>query len=171
MTGKQTEPTYCQFYDKALFTEIKSHIGEDARNCRVASIGLYPAIAQYNGFYCLDGYWNAYPLEYKHEFRKIIARELDKSDDLKNYFDHWGSRCYVYSSELGKNYLFGKDCGVSIHHLDLNTDQLRKMNCQFVFSAVPILNYKELDWDFEKSFTTDQSFWEIYLYRVHTNTQ
>ena len=171
LTGKQTEPTYCQFYDKALFTEIKSHIGEDARNCRVASIGLYPAIAQYNGFYCLDGYWNAYPLEYKHEFRKIIARELDKSDDLKNYFDHWGSRCYVYSSELGKNYLFGKDCGVSIHHLDLNTDQLRKMNCQFVFSAVPILNYKELDWDFEKSFTTDQSFWEIYLYRVHTNTQ
>lgn len=166
LTGKQAEPTYRQFYDEALFADIKSYLGENARDCRVVSVGLFPAVAQYNGFYCLDGYWNAYPLEYKHEFRKIMEKELDKNEEIEKYYDHWGSRCYVLSSELGKNYLFGKDCGVSIQQLDLNTEQLRKMNCQYVFSAVPIRNSEELGWRFEKAFTTGKSFWKIYVYNI-----
>lgn len=163
----QSEPTYHQFFDEELFSQITEYIKKPKQEYAVACIGLYPAVAQYNGFYCIDGYWNAYPLEYKHEFRKIIESELNKDNDLKNYYDHWGSRCYIFSAELGTEFRYGKDCGKDIQHLDINTDQLRKMNCQYVVSAVPILNYKELDWLYEKSFTTDNSFWKIYLYDIN----
>lgn len=163
---KQTEPTYQQFFDTKLFSQIEAYIGDSKQNYQTASIGLYPAVAQYNGFKCIDGYWNSYPLEYKHNFRKIIASELNKSDELKNYFDHWGSRCYIFSAELGKEYRYGKNCGKAIQKLDINTDQFREMGCRYIFSAVPILNYEELGWSFEKSFSTDQSFWKIYLYRI-----
>lgn len=163
---RQTEPTYHQYFDEDLFAEIHEYINKPRQECPIVSIGMHPAVAQYNGFYCIDGYWNAYPLEYKHEFRKIIESELEKDNDLKNYYDHWGSRCYIFSSELGKEYRYGKNCGKVIQHLDINTEQLRKMNCQYVFSAVPILNHKELDWNFERSFTNDNSFWEVYLYKL-----
>ncbi|MBO5281674.1 MAG: hypothetical protein J6B43_00890, partial [Lachnospiraceae bacterium] len=61
------------------------------------SLGITPAAALYNGFYCLDGYSNLYPLEYKHEFREIIARELEKSEGVRVYFDAWGNRCYLFN--------------------------------------------------------------------------
>ena len=169
--GQQTEPTYHQYFDEDLFTQIHEYIKKPRSECPIVSIGIHPAVAQYNGFYCIDGYWNAYPLEYKHEFRKIIESELNKDNNLKNYFDHWGSRCYIFSSELGKKFLYGKNCGVSILHLDINTNQLRKMNCQYIISAVPILNYEELNLDFEKSFTSDHSFWKIYLYSIQAEKQ
>ena len=120
----QSEPTYHQFFDEELFSQITEYIKKPKQEYAVACIGLYPAVAQYNGFYCIDGYWNAYPLEYKHEFRKIIESELEKDNDLKNYYDHWGSRCYIFSSELGKEYRYGKNCGKVIQHLDINTETI-----------------------------------------------
>ncbi len=173
LIGKEiSQPTYCQFYDTELFDKIYSDLGllPDYQT-KTVSIGIFPAVAEYNGFYTLDSYRVNYPLEYKHEFRKIIVNELDKSAELKDYFDNWGSRCYIFSSELGKKFLYGKNCGVSIQHLDINTNQLRKMNCQYIISAVPILNYEELNLDFEKSFTSDHSFWKIYLYSIQAEKQ
>lgn len=165
--GRQTEPTYYQYFDEDLFAQIHEYINKPRQMCPIASIGIHPAVAQYNGFYCIDGYWNAYPLEYKHEFRKIIENELNKNTEIKNYFDHWGSRCYIFSSELGNEFRYSKNCGVKVHQLDVNTEQLRELGCQYVFSAVPIENHENLGWKFEKCFTTDNSFWEIYLYSIN----
>ena len=96
-------PSFKQFYATEQFEDIDQYIGAPKSSYRVASIGLHPAIAQYNGFYTLDTYNNYYPLEYKHQFRKIIAAELDKNATLKEYFDEWGGRCYIFVDELGKN--------------------------------------------------------------------
>ncbi|MDY0404351.1 DUF6044 family protein [Virgibacillus sp. 179-BFC.A HS] len=101
-------PTFRQFYATDLFADIKDYIGKDPASYRVVSVGMHPTIAQYNGFYTLDTYNNSFPLSYKHQFRKIIADELDKSKLLKSYFDDWGGRLYIYSSELGKHYMIGK---------------------------------------------------------------
>ena len=163
---KQEEPTFKQFFDVSLFEEVGTYINKPKKNYKIASIGMYPAIAQYSGFYCIDGYWNVYPLAYKHEFRKIIANELTKSEELSNYFDNWGSRCYIFSSELGEHYVFGKNINTSINSLNVDTDQLRKMGCEYVFSTVPILNYEQLGWTFERYFTNKESFWKIYLYKI-----
>lgn len=76
------QPSFKQFYAVNEFNEIKKYIGEPVQNYRVVSIGLHPAIAQYNGLYTLDTYNNFYPLSYKHQFRKIIAPELAKSKTM-----------------------------------------------------------------------------------------
>ena len=85
---------------------------------------------------------------------------FERNEQIKSYFDNWGSRCYVFSSELGQKYLYDKNCGMEIQSLAVNTQQMLDMNCQYVFSAVPVLNYEELGWKFEKSFTTNDSWTE-----------
>ncbi|MFD6442285.1 DUF6044 family protein, partial [Peribacillus sp. NPDC060186] len=54
------KPSFKEFYAESLFRDIKEHIDLPQEDYRVASIGLHPAIAQYNGFYTLDTYNNFY---------------------------------------------------------------------------------------------------------------
>jgi hypothetical protein len=111
-TGKTGAPSYKSFYATQLFDEIKKDINKPLDSFRTISIGLYPAIAQYNGFFTLDSYQNNYPLEYKNKFRKIIENELEKSDWNRWLFDSWGSQCYVFVAELGHNFYITEDIEV-----------------------------------------------------------
>ena len=155
-----------EFYDVELFSEIKEHIGLPQDEYRVASIGLHPAIAQYNGFYTLDSYNNFYPLTYKYQFRKIIEKELAKNKEIRTYFDEWGGRCYLFTAELGKHYMFKKSSKKKLKTIQLQTDVFKEMGGRYIFSAVPIINEDENKLRLEKEFTTKKSVWKIYLYRV-----
>jgi hypothetical protein len=157
--------TYRQFYSTNLFEKIRDFIGLPQEDYHVVSIGIYPSIAQYNGFYTLDGYQSMYPLAYKQKFRTIIAPELKKSQALKAYFDDWGSRCYIYTSEL-PSFTMTKNLGRSIRHLDLDTKALRDLGGNYIFSAVEILNFKENHLKFLGLFADKSSVWKIYLYQV-----
>ncbi|UZJ81171.1 DUF6044 family protein [Fictibacillus sp. KU28468] len=159
-------PSFKEFYSTQLFDKIDRYIGKPKNTYRVASIGLHPAISQYNGFYTIDSYNNFYPLSYKHQFRSIISKELDKNRNVKNYFDHWGGRCYLFSAELGKHYNFEKDSNKKIHHLQLNISAFKKLGGRYIFSSVPILNAKEDRLTLKKTFTDRHSVWKIYLYQV-----
>ncbi|TGA98669.1 hypothetical protein E4665_07345 [Sporolactobacillus shoreae] len=158
------QPTFKQFYASQQFSAIAKYIGKPKSSYRVASIGLHPAIAQFNGFYTLDTYNNFYPLTYKQAFRKIIAKELDKNPSNRAYFDDWGGRCYLFTAELGKNYDFRKNSHVKIHHLQLNIGQFKKMGGNYIFSSVPIMNARQDGLHFLKSFNSKESAWKIYLY-------
>jgi len=164
----RNEPSYKQFYAKEQFKEIEEFIGKPKDTYSIVSIGIHPAIAQYNGFYTLDTYNNIYPLEYKHEFRKIIEPELNKNKTLAEYYDHWGGRVYIFVDELGKNYMYNKywEVNKKIENLQLNTEQLKKMGGEYVFSALEILNAEETNLRLLKVFDHDQSHWRIYLYQV-----
>ncbi|HET7627198.1 MAG TPA: DUF6044 family protein [Bacillales bacterium] len=157
--------TYKQFYSTELFESIQAYIGKEPSDYRVVSLGMHPSIAQYNGFYTLDGYIVSYPLEYKRQFRKIIAPELKKNHTLKYYYDNWGSRCYLFADELGKHYMFtgGKR---TVDNLDFNTKALKKMGGDYVLSAVKIANANQLKLKLVHTFTNDSSPWTIYLYVV-----
>ncbi|MBM7644142.1 hypothetical protein JOD45_000333 [Scopulibacillus daqui] len=159
-------PSVKQFYSTHLFETIDHYIGKPKSSYRVASIGLHPAIAQYNGFYTIDTYNNFYPLSYKHQFRKVIAKELDKNRTLKDYFDHWGGRCYIFTAELGNNEMFKKGSAKKIYHLQLDMHAFKKLGGRYIFSAVPIVNAGQDGLQFMKSFTDSQSAWKIYLYKV-----
>jgi hypothetical protein len=159
-------PSFREFYATEQFNDIKEYIGDPQDSYRVASIGLHPAISQYNGFYTLDTYNNVYPLEYKYKFRKIIAKELEKNKQLRKYYDEWGSRCYIFVNELGKTYEFTKDQKKEVRHLQLNTNQFREMGGRYIFSSVPILNAKDNNLAFLKEFNHKESAWKIYLYQV-----
>lgn len=159
-------PSFREFYASDQFKQIKRFIGRPTDSYRVASIGLHPAIAQYNGFYTLDTYANIYPLKYKYQFRKIIAKELDKNPALKRYFDEWGSRCYLFVDELGKHYAFKKSTKKKITNLELNTEAFKKMGGQYIFSSVPIMNAEQNKLALLKRFSHPQSAWNIYVYEA-----
>ena len=161
-------PNFKQFFAKNLFSQIKSYINIPQEDYKVVSIGIHPSIAQYNDFHTLDSYQYLYPLEYKHKFRPIMAKELAKDKELKNYFDFWGNRCYVFVSELKDKFQLcykNKDC--NIDNLDINTVALKELGGKYIFSAASINNYKQLNLTFEKLFKNKDSIWNIYLYKVN----
>ena len=159
-------PTFKEFYATELFDDIDDYIGKDKQDYRVVSIAMHPTIAQYNGFYTLDTYNNSFPLDYKHEFRKIIEPELKKNKSLESYFDTWGGRLYMYVGKLGENYVFTKDSEKTIEDLDINVDQLKNMGGEYILSALPIENYNDIGLSFNKSFEHPETKWKIYLYQV-----
>ena len=160
------QPTFKQFYAKAQFNDIKNYIDKPIDQYKVASIGIHPAISSVNGFHTADGYSNIYPLEYKIKFRKVIQNELLKNSTVKNYFDNWGSRCYIFTDELGINFMNTKDKNNKLNNLDLNTPELSLLGVEYLLSSVEIKNYKEINLIFEKLFQNNESAWDIYLYRL-----
>ena len=158
--------SYRQFFSPRLFAEIKDFIGKPPQEYRVVSLGLYPAIAQYNGFYVLDGYQVLYPLEYKHRFRAVIVGELARDAELRRNFDQWGSRCYLFCSEA-KECLCTKDyCKRKVEHLLIDTDALRSLGGRYILSAVEIENHRQLGLTLARVFQRDDSPWQIFLYAV-----
>ena len=132
--------TFESFFSTNLFNQIDDYIDRPKESYRVVSIGMHPVIAQFNGFYTLDSYHNNYPKVYKTNFRQVIVGELNKNKDLKEYFDRWGNRCYVFSAELKQScYLdCAKNSRAGIKDLDIDVVKLKAMGARYIFSAVPI---------------------------------
>ena len=160
------EPTYRQFYAPELFAQIKNTIGLQPQNYRVVTLGASPNIALFNGLQTLDSYQNNYPLAYKNEFRKIIAGELAKDVVLRNYFDFWGSRSYVFSAELGKDQFHNKYSPAVVKNLSTNTAQIKAMGADYMIAAVPVANATTLHLKLVKTFTSPDAFWKFYLYQL-----
>lgn len=164
---KLNAPTFRQFYAVEQFSQIREAIGEPQNSYRVASIGLHPAVAQYNGFYTLDTYNNFYPLAYKRQFRAIIAKELEKNAKLRKYFDTWGGRCYIFVDELGKKYDYRKNSKKRIRRLQLDTEAFKRLGGRYFFSTVPIDNAAENRMRLFDVFDHEASAWRIYVYEVY----
>lgn len=158
--------TWESFYSEELFDEIEEYIGKDQKEYKVGSVGLYPSIALYNGFYCIDGYSGNYDVEYKHAFRKIIEKELDKNEELKKYFDDWGSRCYLFVAEIPFSYLPGKNNDIVLKDVEFNTDQLQRLGCEYLFSGYLIENPEEKGLEFCRKFENGSAGYDVFLYKV-----
>jgi hypothetical protein len=154
LTGNINFKSYKAWASTSVYRDIDRFIGKPKKDYRVISIGIDPMISIYNGFYALDSYQNLYSLQYKHKFRKIIEKELDKNVEIKNYFDYWGNRCYTFCAETG-NKLF---------HLELNIDAFKELGGKYIISNREIINFKENDLTFLSSFVHNDANTIIYLY-------
>ncbi|NDV80155.1 DUF6044 family protein, partial [Dysgonomonas sp. 511] len=165
----QHESSYSHFFAKKQFDDIKKTIGRDASSYKIINIYLPPAISQYNGFYTLDGYSTNYPLAYKHKFRKIMEKELDKHPYNKFFFDTWGSWCYILPSEIYAWWLlnsYDNDLP-SIQHLDLDYNLIKEMNGQYIISSTEINTDYNSRLRLMKIFDNyETSHWTIYLYEI-----
>lgn len=134
---------------------------------QVASLGIDPSAALYHGFYCVDGYSNNYPLAYKHAFREVIAPELKKSDYLTTYYDDWGNRCYLFSSEIPGYYNIEKG-SFWYNQLELDTAALQNLGCDYILSAAYIVNASDINLTLlrEEAFETADSYYRIYIYKI-----
>jgi len=167
LTGHQKFPGFENYIATNQFDEIKGYIGQPVNTYRVASLGISPSVAQYNGLYTLDGLMSVYDLHYKENFRNVFAGEISKSDDIAQYYDGWGNRCYIFSSELGiKHQAFNcyKFSPRHVDHFDFNAKAFRDLGGKYLISAIEIRNADAEGLQLEKVFTDSESWWTIYLY-------
>ncbi|MBJ6144621.1 DUF6044 family protein [Hymenobacter sp. BT559] len=145
---------------------IQTRTGQLPPAYRVACLGLPPAVAQFNGFYTLDSYQTLYPLAYKHAFRPLIAGELAKSPELATYFDAWGNRCYLFSAELGRNFLVGKRPVRTVQHWAFDAAAFRRLGGRYVLSAVRLARPAESGLRLLGVFDDSEAYWRLHLYEV-----
>lgn len=158
--------TWEGYYSEELMKRLEEAIGRDMKTYRVAHLGMSPAPSLMHGFYTVDGYSNNYPLEYKHLFRKVIEKELVKNEQMRLYFDEWGSRCYLFNGITGNAYMLGKAANVKYEGLEFDLEALRGLGCEYIFSAGEILDSQEMGLTFLGYYETDTSFWGVWLYKL-----
>lgn len=154
-----------EFYNTDLYNQIEESIHKSKDDYYVASIGLYPSIASYNGFNCVDGYSNDYDIQYKHDFYNVIKDEIYTNTELNSYYLDWGSRCYLFSSLLGQDYLVDRGYYKYIK-LNVDMDELKKLNCEYILSALPIDNFEELNLNYINVFDNGYGTYSVYLYEI-----
>ncbi len=165
--AERDQPTVAEYFSRGAFDEAARLIGTDREDLRIACLGFHPAIAHYNRFATIDGYWPVYPLSYKHEFRTIIAGELEKSDTLRRYFDDWGHRCYVMSAEIGINFMVTKSSPIrEVRNLAINVNAMRELGGEYLFSSVPIANAPDLGLSLLGRASADDSAFALYVYEI-----
>lgn len=147
---------------------LYNETGQSIDDYTVVSLGIDPSAALYHGFYCIDGYSNNYDLAHKHAFRKVIAPELNKNDYLKNSFDGWGNRCYLFSSEIPGYYNIERN-SFWYNQLALDTPALKDLGCNYILSAAYIVNAEDLHLTLlrEEPFNTETSYYQIFLYEIN----
>lgn len=158
--------TWESYYAEELMAQLEDVIGRDMSSYRVAHLGMSPAPSLMHGFYTVDGYSNNYPLEYKHLFRRVIARELEKSEQTRLYFDEWGSRCYLFNGATGNAWMLGKTEEVGYEGLELDMEALRELGCEYIFSAGEIRDFEKMGLAFLGYFETEGSYWGVWLYQL-----
>lgn len=163
---KMNAVTWNEFYSPELFSEIEESIGKEKSEYRVASIGLFPTVALYNGFYCIDGYSYNYNLSYKHGFREIVSAELGKNDSMRSYFDDWGNRCYIFVDQIYGDYQIDKTDERILTELELNTKAMKELGCEYIFSALPIESPYMIDLVLMGDFVREDSPYHIYVYKI-----
>jgi hypothetical protein len=160
---KQDNLTFHEFFSENLFFKIKKDIDYN-KNQKCICLGLHPSIAIYNGFYCLDGYFNIYPLEIKHNFRRIIAPSLNAvGSKYKDYYDNWGNRVYLFCDDIDYNQT--KSINANPVILKLDSVEFKNYGGKYIISRVPILNINQLGLSFVNKYTDETSPYCIYIYK------
>jgi len=159
------EITFRQFYDIELLKRIENYIGKPKSDYYVLSVGLNPAVSQYNGFFTIDGHFSTYPLKYKKKFRKIIETPLVLYDNKYSIYDDWGNKLIAFNHIVNcdtRTYaLFSGKNDILI-----NIQAAKNMKADYLFSSFEITNYKERNLKFLKKFESDISTRIIYLYEI-----
>jgi Protein of unknown function (DUF6044) len=169
MWGMKDEfPSYTEYLAERQFKEIEKIIPKSTET-KLISLGMSPTIAQYHDYATLDGLYSVYDLNYKYRFRQIMSAELDKNQKIREKFDTWGNRCYLYSDELGVENV--QNCQsahdrLKLRNLKINTAHLKSIGATYLLSACEILNAKDNQLSFIKSVGTEKDFWKIYIYKL-----
>jgi len=157
--------SYREFYAEHLFSKVKTVLKRDKNpNKRVGMVGLHPAIAQYNQIPTIDGYAVLYSLAYKHQIQAIIQPELNQNKFIKNYFEHWGSRCYLFDNQAvisGDGILKKQKC--CTEKLDYNFEKLKQLKCGYILSAIEVKQPSE---HLKLLSMLEDTNWRVWIYKI-----
>lgn len=163
LTGREFGAlSYREFYSEKLFDKIKKDIHYDGEWS--IAFGFHPSVIEYNGIASLDGYLPYYSVDYKNQFRKLIAPGLNVSPKNAEYFDDWGGRAYIFSDEI--EYNPGRELEQDSAILQIDAEVFAEMNGKYVFSRVMVKNAVELGLKQLGVYTDNSSPYTIYVYEV-----
>ncbi len=157
-----THVTFREFYAEDLFGEIKRDI--DYHGEGAAMVGAHPSVLMYNGFVCVDGYNNSYPLAYMMAFREVIAPQLEHNPEDQRYYDKWGGRMYLYCDDAP--YAPTREKITTPVQLYIDTDAYRRLGGVYIFSRAELGNADDLELDLVRTYIRDDSIYDIYVYKV-----
>jgi hypothetical protein len=145
-----------------MFNRIKKDISYSDE--MVVAFGYHPSVLMYNGFNCIDGYNNAYPLSYMQKFRTLIAPELEINQEARKYYDSWGGRMYLFNSEFSYEPTRDKDTPPIKLNIDMEVFK-KDFNGVYLLSRAEISNNDALGLDLVKRYYDEKSIYTIYLYQ------
>ena len=157
-----TYVNYNEFYSTKLFDKIIDDI--DYNGEWSAAYGMHPAVLNYNGIATVDGYLGMYAQEYKDKWTSIIAPALEGSPSLKSYFEGWGARVSLYSGSDENTYAPLRNLEVTDKRLIVNLDELKSLDCKYIFSRIDFSNADELGIKLVGTYSDDSSPYTIYVY-------
>jgi hypothetical protein len=155
--------SYKEFFAEDLFEKIKKDISYS--NEKVVAFGYHPSVLMYNGFNCIDGYNNAYPLSYMRQFRTLIAPELEINKEAREYYDSWGGRMYLYNSELSDGPTKNKNTSPVKLNIDMEVFK-KDFEGKYILSRAEISNSDTLELELKKRYDDDEGIYTIYLYQT-----
>ncbi|MBR5422127.1 MAG: hypothetical protein IK115_13365 [Lachnospiraceae bacterium] len=155
---------YDEFYSTELFDHIREELDYKGEWC--AAFGLHPAVLYYNGLSTLDGYLGLYPQEYKDRWAKVIAPALEGSPQLAESFNDFGARVYLFSGSDENTYAHTREIRFTDHRLLVDMNELRSLDCRYIFSRVELSNAAELGLSAPRVFTDPSSPYTIYVYTL-----
>lgn len=155
--------SYGDFYSEELFEQIKKDI--DYNGEWSIAFGMHPAVIEYNNIATLDGYLSTYSLEYKEQFRKLIAPELEMDEENADYFDMWGGRAYIFSDEVA--FQPARSLERDEANININPEVFRDMGGKYIFSRVSMINMNELGFSERGIYTDESSPYTIYVYEIN----
>lgn len=161
--------TYADFLATPVYEQVKEYIGLAPESYRVISVGIDPARAAFNGFYCADGYHNNYPLEYKARFRKAIATNLRRDDWAAWRYDDWGSRVYAFIPGAHKSGYRAKKSirKKPIENFSIKTSALRELGVKYVLTAARFADERKFPGlRYVQSFTAKRVPLAVHVYAV-----
>jgi hypothetical protein len=155
--------SYKEFFAEKLFRNIKEDIAYDDE--RVVAFGYHPSVLMYNGFNCIDGYNNAYPLSYMRKFRTLIEPEFETNIKDRDYYDSWGGRMYLYNTHVSFQPTRNKNTFPVELHIDMKIFK-EEFNGKYILSRAEISNADELSLIFVNRYDDEDSIYTIYLYKT-----
>ncbi|MDE6388804.1 MAG: hypothetical protein K2L82_13480 [Lachnospiraceae bacterium] len=157
--------SYGEFYGEELMESIKADIDYKPEQGACA-YGFHPAVLSYNGISTIDGYCGYYSQEYKEDFREVIEPTLERNENWREYYDDWACRAYLFSASGVNTYNFGENADSSPQEILINTNALKNLGCDYIFSRTEISNAEEMSLTFVKEYHMEEIPYSVYLYRL-----
>ena len=164
LLNDQNYITYNEFYSTQFFNELKNDI--DYNGEISVAVGYHPSVLMYNGFNTADGYISVYPLKDALKFKELIQPELDVNDWANNYFTSWCGRRYIYNKDISYEPTKARYNGSVELRIDMSTF-INHYNGKYIISRAQIANYDDLNLRFVNSYKSENSIYELFVYKTN----
>ena len=108
--------------------------------------------------------------ENEHDYINYPKEQYFRRLEMREYFDDWGNRCYLFSAET-PGYFTVEKGGFYYADFSMNTEAFAALGGKYVFSAAYIDQPERTGLKLfrEEPFETPESYYKIYIYTLNDN--